>query len=97
MFVVIFRAHIADIDNEYIEMAAQLRELALNQYGCVEFVVVTEGEQEIALSYWHDDVQIKQWKQNVDHLIAQKFGRAKWYKNYRAQVAEIRRDYSGAV
>lgn len=50
-FVVIFRARIAQLDAEYSALAHQLRELALRDFGCLEFVAVCEGDSEIALSY----------------------------------------------
>ena len=31
-------------------MAKKMRELALNQYGCLGFIAVTEGSDEIAIS-----------------------------------------------
>ena len=48
MFVVIFRAKARALDAEYSAMAAQMRQLALTQFGCLDFTAVTEGEQEIA-------------------------------------------------
>ena len=65
MYAVIFRAEISEIDDHYLEMAQLLRELAISQYGCLEFVTATEGGQEIAISYWQDLEHIKQWKQNT--------------------------------
>lgn len=64
MYAVIFRAEINALNETYFEMAAKLRELAIKEYGCVEFTSVTEGEQEIAISYWHDIESIKKWKQD---------------------------------
>jgi heme-degrading monooxygenase HmoA len=94
MFVVIFRAEIAVLDGEYLQMATHLRDLALDRYGCIEFNSFTEGNQEIALSYWKSEAQIKQWKQDAEHVLAQELGRDKWYKNYRVEIAEIKRAYS---
>ena len=75
-------------------MAARLRELALSRYGCTEFVSLTQGNQEIAISYWESEAQIRAWKQDAEHLLAQARGRSKWYKSYRVQVVEIKRDYA---
>lgn len=94
MYAVIFRAEINEIDEAYSEMAARMRDLATNKYGCSEFIAVTEGNREIAISYWDDQEQIKAWKQDAEHLVAQELGRSKWYKSYRVQVVEIIRDYS---
>lgn len=94
MFVVIFRARARVLDAEYSAMAAQMRALALEQFGCLDFIAVTEGEQEIALSYWPDEANIRAWKQHADHLMAQKLGRERWYASYVVEVAEVRRSYS---
>lgn len=96
MFVVIFRATAQTLDAEYSATAARLRELALTQFGCLEFVAVTEGSQEIALSYWPDESSIHAWKQHADHLMAQQLGRERWYAGYRVEVAQVRRQYGSA-
>ena len=93
MYAVIFRAQINKLDSRYFEMASKMRDLAINQYGCKEFTSVTEGTQEIAISYWQDKEQIKQWKQDSNHLVAQEVGQTKWYKSYTVQVVEIMREY----
>ena len=93
MFVVIFRATTRQLDAEYSATAARMRELALSQFGCLEFVAVTEGDQEVALSYWSDEASIRAWKQHADHLMAQQLGRERWYSSYRVEVAEIKRGY----
>jgi heme-degrading monooxygenase HmoA len=94
MFVVIFRAKARALDAEYSAMAAQMRELALTQFGCLDFTAVTEGEQEIALSYWPDEASIRAWKQHTDHLAAQTLGRERWYASYSVEIAEVTRRYS---
>ncbi len=93
MFVVIFRARARDLDADYTATAALLRELALTQFGCTEFCTVTEGDQEIALSYWPDEAGIQAWKQQADHLMAQRLVRERWYASYRVEVAQITRAY----
>jgi heme-degrading monooxygenase HmoA len=93
MFVVIFRATARQLDAEYSATAARLRELALSQFGCLEFVAVNEGDQEVALSYWPDEASIRAWKQHTDHLMAQQLGRERWYSGYSVEVAEIKRHY----
>jgi len=97
MYAVIFKAEINKLDPSYHEMAAQMRDLARNQYGCTEFTSVTEGTQEIAISYWQNQEQIKQWKQDARHLAAQTLGRTQWYKSYQVQVVKIIREYSEDV
>jgi len=74
-------------------MANRLRELALSQFGCLEFTTVSEADTEIALSYWPDEVSVQAWKQHAEHVLAQELGRERWYDAYIVQVARIERDY----
>ena len=70
-----------------------MRELAMQQYGCIEFVSVTEGDEEISISYWRDLDQIKRWKENPEHVQVQKIGKTRWYRSYRVQITEVLREY----
>ncbi|WP_250655913.1 antibiotic biosynthesis monooxygenase family protein [Alkalimarinus coralli] len=94
MYAVIFKAEIAQLDDEYSATAARMRELATSQYGCLEFSACCEENREIAISYWPSLEHIKRWKQDPEHLAAQKQGRNKWYHNYQVQVVELLRQYS---
>ena len=96
MYVVIFRAEVNRFDDAYSAMAERMRELAINEYGCLEFTACTEGSYEIALSYWENESQIKVWRQNSEHLIAQELGKNNWYKSYTVQVVEIVREYKSS-
>lgn len=93
MYAVIFHAEIAQLDDEYFATATQMRELAMTQYGCLDFVATTEGLREIAISYWPSLDHIKHWKQNSEHLQAQQQGKSRWYKSYKVEVVELLRTY----
>ncbi len=93
MYVVIFRAKTREPDEEYFIVANRMRELAIEQFGCIEFAAVTEGNNEIALSYWPDEASIRHWKSHAEHQIAQQLGRKHWYESYSVQVAQISREY----
>ena len=93
MYVVIFRAKVRTLDDEYSRVAARMRELALSQFGCLEFQAVTEGVDEVALSYWPSEEAIRAWKSHPEHVLAQQAGRERWYASYSVQVAEISRAY----
>ncbi|MDP1931416.1 MAG: antibiotic biosynthesis monooxygenase [Gammaproteobacteria bacterium] len=94
MYVVIFRAKVKKFDDEYSRTAARMRELALTEFGCIEFCAVTEGQDEMALSYWPSEESIKAWKSHPEHLDAQRLGRERWYDSYSVQIAEVSREYS---
>lgn len=93
MYVVIFRAQIRQLDAEYAQVAARMREMALREFGCLEFYAVTEGDTEIAVSYWPSEQHIRDWKAHPEHLLAQQAGRERWYASYSVQVAEVMRKY----
>lgn len=96
-FVVVFRAQARALDADYSAMATQMRELALTQFGCLDFTAATEGDQEIAVSYWPDEASIRAWKQHTDHLAAQQLGRERWYAAYSVEIAEVKRHYRHPV
>jgi len=93
MYAVIFRAEINELDDKYAVAAAKLRDLALNEYGCIEVIAMSEGNNELTISYWNNEKSIKQWKANSEHIIAQSVGQTKWYKNYHIQIVKLVREY----
>ena len=93
MYVVIFTATVAQLDDQYAQMAARMRDLAFSDYGCLGFEASLEGDTEIAVSYWPDLESIKRWKSNADHLAAQNLGRQKWYRSYKIDIARVERSY----
>jgi heme-degrading monooxygenase HmoA len=95
MYAVIFKAQINAIDATHAELAKRMRDLAVNEYGCLGFTSVTEGDREIALSYWQSEEQIARWKQDSEHLAAQALGRSTWYKSWQVQIVQVIREYGG--
>ena len=94
MYAVIFKAKIKKLDDSYFQMANRMRQLAIHEYGCQEFTAVTEGSDEIAISYWNNLEDIKKWKQNSEHLVAQELGQTKWYEEYSVEIVEILSSYT---
>lgn len=96
MVVVIFRARVRMLDEDYGPVARRMRELALGEFGCTEFHSVAEGRDEVSLSYWPSEENIRAWKAHPEHVLAQQGGRERWYESWTVQVAEITRAYHGA-
>ncbi|MCC4831532.1 MULTISPECIES: antibiotic biosynthesis monooxygenase [Shewanella] len=94
MFAVIFKAKVGEQNQHYLDTVAIMRDLAFEQYGCIDFIAVSEGEQEIAISYWQSEDDIKRWHQDSKHSVAQKLGQDKWYASYTVEVVEVKRKYS---
>ena len=93
MIAVIFIAEVGQLPQAYFDLADQVQTLA-NDYGCRDFVSVSEAGKEISISYWDSHVQVEQWKQDPLHLKAQQLGREQWYKSYTVQVVDVLREYS---
>ena len=93
MFAVIFRATLVAPDQEYLDSAQRLRELAMDRYGCLDFISLSEGEHEIAISYWESESAIAAWREDPEHRRAQQAGRERWYSDYTVEVVEVRRAY----
>ena len=94
MYVVIFKARTKELDEEYFSMEKRMRELAMGKYGCKEFTAVTEGSQEITISYWGSLEQIKEWKKDSEHLVVQELGKSKWYEDYTVEIIKVLSSYT---
>jgi len=90
MYVVIFKATIAELDDQYQRTVERLRDLAFEKYGCLDFVSATGGDEEIALSYWETEQQIRDWKNDPEHRRAQVRGRDKWYQSVSIEICEVK-------
>ena len=94
MYAVILRATVGNLDQEYRAALEKMKQLAFEEYGCLEFVAMMDGDQRIAISYWETEEQIRRWKQNSEHLNTQQKARDIWYQSYSVQVVNIVREYS---
>ena len=94
-YAVIFSSQSSGDDPEgYDVMAMQMVDLAGTQPGFlgVESVRGEDGFG-ITVSYWESEEAIHAWRENVDHLEAQRLGKDKWYANYQLRIAKIERAY----
>ncbi len=91
-FAVIFSSIRTEVNDGYSEMADFMIELAHKQEGFIG-VESARNELGITVSYWKDMESIRKWKQNADHLVAQKKGRKAWYKNYKTRISKVEMDY----
>jgi len=92
-YAVIFTSIRTEGDNGYADMAAEMDELARQQEGYLG-VESARNETGITVSYWRSLEDIKKWKANERHLVAQKYGRQHWYVNYKVRICLIEKDYS---
>jgi heme-degrading monooxygenase HmoA len=97
MYAVIFTATLHQLDEEYFTTAEKMRELAFSKYNCKDFKSYTEGDKEIAISYWENKEDILAWKNDPGHKAAQELGIKKWYKSYNVQVVEMLKEYGSSI
>jgi heme-degrading monooxygenase HmoA len=91
-YAVIFSSYRTEIDEGYGEMAKEMVRLARLQPGYLGHESARDGLG-ITISYWENLDAIKHWKANTEHLLAQKYGREKWYSAYKTRIALVQRDY----
>lgn len=98
MYSVIFEVEIQEgKKDQYLEIAAHLKEQLVKMPGFISIErfesLVTEGKL-LSLSFWKDENSLLNWKKNIDHMAAQKKGRASIFKDYRIRIAKVERDYT---
>lgn len=95
-YAVIFTSTLGDPDEAYDKMAHAMVELAKRQPGYLG-IEMTRGADQlgITVSYWKDEASIQSWKNQAQHLFAQKNGIERWYDHYELRVAKVERAYSG--
>lgn len=91
-YAVIFTSLRTDADDGYQHMAKAMEELAATQPGYLG-IESARNEIGITISYWKTLDDIKNWKANTSHQMAQKLGREKWYLDYKVRICLIERDY----
>lgn len=97
MIAVIFEVQIKEgKQEEYLQIAAQLREHLVNVKGFISIErfasLSTEGKI-CSLSFWENEASIKQWREFDMHRLAQEKGKAEVFADFRIRVAEVVRDY----
>jgi heme-degrading monooxygenase HmoA len=79
---------------DYKTMASQMESLAATQPGFIGIESVRgEDGVGITVSYWKTIEDIKNWKTNTDHLLAQKKGRSEFYSSYKVRICKVEREY----
>lgn len=91
-YAVIFTSFMSENTAGYDSMAQQMVDLAEKQSGFLGMESARDGLG-ITVSYWRDLDSIKNWKANSQHLIAQKYGKEKWYSEFKVRIAKVELDY----
>ena len=91
-FAVIFTSLRTEGDQGYSAMAQRMEEFAREQPGFLGMESARDGLG-ITVSYWDNLESIRTWKQQTDHLMAQKLGKEQWYSDYKIRICRVERDY----
>lgn len=94
-FAVILSSTRTNEDSGYEDMANKMLELSQMQKGFIGSESVRDSSGHgITISYWVSLEDIKNWKTNSEHLVAQKMGKTQWYKSYTTRICKVEREYS---
>lgn len=93
MILILFRSRLApEADDEYATILADMNRLAQGAPGFVDVKSFkAEDGERLTVVRWHNEETLTAWRENVQHLAAQRMGREKWYANYELEVATITR------
>ena len=92
-YAVIFTSTRTEGDNGYNKMSELMETLAKNQEGFIGLDSVRD-KVGITVSYWDSLKAINDWKENLQHQIAQKIGKETWYSEYHVRICKVEREYS---
>jgi len=95
-YAVIFTSIRTEGDNGYAQTADAMVELAAKQPGFLGIESAREAVG-ITVTYWDSLEAIAAWKNNAEHLGAQKAGRETWYRAYTTRICRVEREYSFAA
>jgi len=93
-YVVVFVSQLSSENEGYAEAAQCMMQLANEQSGFLGVDSVRENKTGITVSYWKDESSILSWKQQQEHMHAQKMGRSQWYDEYSIHIAKVERSYN---
>ncbi len=93
-YAVIFTSQRTAVEEGYESMSGKMLELASGQPG---FLGVESARDAaglgITVSYWASLEAIANWRNDVQHRVAQSTGRKKWYSHYETRIARVERSY----
>lgn len=92
-FIVSFSSElIAGVEQDYRDVAQRMEKLASEQPGFLGVTSVRDPSGVgITLSYWKDLESIEAWKNNSQHLEAQRLGKKRFYKWFRVEISRCER------
>jgi heme-degrading monooxygenase HmoA len=97
MIAVIFESEMRPGQRQvYLDAAATLRAQLNDVPGFISierFESLTNPGKLLSLSFWHDELSVKLWRNLEAHRAIQSAGRERIFSDYRLRVATVLRDY----
>lgn len=95
-YAVIFTSRRKEGDSGYLAMFEKMLDLAVQQPGYLGREAARDASGfGIHLIYYQNEASIVAWKNNAQHLVAQKLGQERWYTHYEMRVAKVEHAYGG--
>jgi heme-degrading monooxygenase HmoA len=98
MIAVIFEVYPTDVGKgEYLSIAASLREFLKDRPGFISierFQSIGDENKLLSLSFWENEEAVQEWRNLLEHRVAQKKGLSELFDGYRIRVARVLRDYT---
>jgi heme-degrading monooxygenase HmoA len=92
-YVAIFTSQRSEDTEGFEPTAERMVELVRQQPGFLAMDSAGANGIDIVISYWKDEESIRNWKQQLEHVKAQKLGRQRWMKNYQVRIGRVERAY----
>jgi len=98
MLAVIFEVYPTEEGKgEYLSIAASLREFLKDRPGFISierFQSIGDQNKVLSLSFWENEQAVQEWRNVLEHRLAQKKGKSELFAKYRIRVAHVLRDYT---
>lgn len=83
-------------ESQYLDIAAELKPLLQTIDGFISierFRSISNEKKLLSLSFWRDEQAVMQWRNVMQHRLAQQAGRNSIISDYRLRVVSVLRDY----
>lgn len=82
---------------EYLAIAATLHDFLKDRPGFISierFQSLGDDNKLLSLSFWESEESVQEWRNLLEHRMAQQKGKNKLFEKYRIRVARVMCDYT---
>jgi len=94
MLITVFRSRLRPgVRDEYVALVERMDEIARTMPGYISHkgFFADDGERVTIVEFEHEE-GLRAWRQNPEHMAAQKLARQKYYTEYHVQVCTLDRE-----